>query len=61
MITNFFWYSILFGILFGAFLGGFNWKNLKGSDRDQTVVRNRMIVFALILGALFGLIAFFVH
>lgn len=61
MITSFFWYSILFGLLLGGFLGGFNWKKIKGGERDQTVVRNRIILFAIILGLVFGLIAFFVH
>lgn len=61
MFTSLFWGLLVFGLLLGGFVGGFNWKRIKGGERDQVVVRNRIILFALLFGVLFGIIGFFLR
>ncbi len=61
MITSLFWGLLFFGALLGGFLGGFNWGHVKGSDRDQTVVRNRIILGVVAGVIVFGTIGFFLH
>jgi hypothetical protein len=59
--SHFFFGMLFFGILLGMFLGGFNWKDIRGGNREQRVVITRMVVFAAVGAIVFGAIGFFVH
>lgn len=61
MNTQFFVGMLVFGALIGGFLGGFNWKHIKGSDRDQKVVATKMIVGIVVGAVVFGVLGFFIR
>lgn len=62
MNTHFFVGMLILGALVGGFLGGFNFRSIKGdSGRNQSFVAKRMVMGIIVGVIVGGLVGFFVH